>query len=297
MADLRKADFIVTGRTRDWLLARGMNLEKQKGGEILAVEIIPIGGLGEVGKNMTALGFDGNYIIVDMGIRLDSIMAFEDAEIGKMSREELININGIPDDNILHGRKVKAIVLTHVESARDLHQFPDSAPPSFDVSPAFRVRCRDAALAPLALARLREERSRVGFVPLSMADYIEGIAKARGVSLTALLDSHGIAALGPPDAHSAPAFAGLARNLGMSFREALAHIRIGLAEAFEAPPAAILMARARSAPGRRLFPLDQCEAALEHIEASYTPAQSAELRRVESALRAAYAAPPDTSPR
>ncbi|MFH1821473.1 MAG: MBL fold metallo-hydrolase [Methanobacteriota archaeon] len=79
----------------------------------MTVEILPVGGLGEVGKNMTALGFNGNYIIIDMGIRLDSIMAFEDAEIGKMSREELININGIPDDNILRGRKVKAIVLTH----------------------------------------------------------------------------------------------------------------------------------------------------------------------------------------
>ncbi len=79
----------------------------------MTFEILPIGGLGEVGKNMTALGFDGKYIIVDMGIRLDSIMAFEDAEIGEMSREELININGIPDDSILRGRKVKAIALTH----------------------------------------------------------------------------------------------------------------------------------------------------------------------------------------
>ncbi|MDI6642774.1 MAG: MBL fold metallo-hydrolase [Candidatus Hodarchaeaceae archaeon] len=79
----------------------------------MTIEILPLGGLGEVGKNMTALGFDGSYIVVDMGIRLDSIMAFEDAEIGDMSREELININGIPDDGILHGRKVKAIVLTH----------------------------------------------------------------------------------------------------------------------------------------------------------------------------------------
>lgn len=79
----------------------------------MTVEILPIGGLGEVGKNMTALGFDGKYILVDMGIRLDSIMAFEDADIGSMGREELININGIPDDTIIHGRKVKAIVLTH----------------------------------------------------------------------------------------------------------------------------------------------------------------------------------------
>jgi len=79
----------------------------------MKVEILPIGGLGEVGKNMTALGFDGKYIIVDMGLRLDSIMAFEDAEIGEMSREELININGIPDDSSLRNRKVRAIVLTH----------------------------------------------------------------------------------------------------------------------------------------------------------------------------------------
>jgi ribonuclease J len=79
----------------------------------MTVEIIPVGGLGEVGKNMTALGFDGKYIIVDMGIRLDSIMAFEDANIGEMSRNELISINGIPDDTILHGRDVRAIVLTH----------------------------------------------------------------------------------------------------------------------------------------------------------------------------------------
>lgn len=79
----------------------------------MTVEILPLGGLGEVGKNMTALGFDGKYIIVDMGIRLDSIMAFEDAEIGEMSREELININGIPDDSSLRNRKVRAIVLTH----------------------------------------------------------------------------------------------------------------------------------------------------------------------------------------
>lgn len=79
----------------------------------MTVEILPLGGLGEVGKNMTAIGFDGNYIIVDMGIRLDSIMAFEDAELGEMSREELININGIPDDRSIRKRKVRAIVFTH----------------------------------------------------------------------------------------------------------------------------------------------------------------------------------------
>jgi ribonuclease J len=79
----------------------------------MTVEILPLGGLREVGKNMTAVGFDGKYVIVDMGIRLDSILNYEDAELGVMSREELISISGIPDDAKLRGRDVRAIVLTH----------------------------------------------------------------------------------------------------------------------------------------------------------------------------------------
>jgi ribonuclease J len=77
------------------------------------IEILPIGGLGEVGKNMTAIGIGGKYIIVDMGVRLDAILNYEDAELGSMSRAELIAINAIPDDAKLRGRDVRAIVLTH----------------------------------------------------------------------------------------------------------------------------------------------------------------------------------------
>jgi len=77
------------------------------------IEILPIGGMNEVGKNMTAIGFGKKYIVVDMGVRLDSVLAFEDAELGKMSREELIRINAIPDDNAFRKKKVEAIVLTH----------------------------------------------------------------------------------------------------------------------------------------------------------------------------------------
>ena len=80
---------------------------------MMVVEILPLGGLGEIGKNMTAIGFDGRYVVVDMGIRLDSILGFEDADIGSMGREELININGIPDDAALRNRDIEAIVLTH----------------------------------------------------------------------------------------------------------------------------------------------------------------------------------------
>ncbi len=77
------------------------------------IEVLPLGGMNEIGRNMTAIGFDGKYIIVDMGIRLDSILAFEDVEIGKMTKDELVNINAIPDDTLLRGKRVEAIVLTH----------------------------------------------------------------------------------------------------------------------------------------------------------------------------------------
>ncbi|MEM2192239.1 MAG: MBL fold metallo-hydrolase [Candidatus Hadarchaeales archaeon] len=77
------------------------------------IEILPVGGMDEIGRNMTAIGFDGEYVIVDMGVRLDSILALEDVDIGRMSRRELININAIPDDAILHGKNVKGIFFTH----------------------------------------------------------------------------------------------------------------------------------------------------------------------------------------
>jgi ribonuclease J len=77
------------------------------------VEILPLGGMNEIGKNMTAIGFEEEYVIVDMGIRLDSILAFEDAEIGKMSKRELVNINAIPDDSVLRDKKIRAIILSH----------------------------------------------------------------------------------------------------------------------------------------------------------------------------------------
>lgn len=79
----------------------------------MTVEIVPLGGLGEVGKNMTAIGFDGTYVVVDMGIRLETILGFDEVNIGTMSRKELINMNGIPDDSSLRDENVIAILLTH----------------------------------------------------------------------------------------------------------------------------------------------------------------------------------------
>ena len=77
------------------------------------MEILPIGGLDEVGKNMTAIGFGNTYVVVDMGVKLENILGFDDISIGEMSRAELINIDGIPDDTPLRKKNVVAILLTH----------------------------------------------------------------------------------------------------------------------------------------------------------------------------------------
>ncbi len=77
------------------------------------MEILPLGGLGEIGKNMTAVSFGKECIILDMGIRLDTLLSFEDLEIGGLKKRELVARNIIPDDRALMGRKVRGIVVSH----------------------------------------------------------------------------------------------------------------------------------------------------------------------------------------
>ena len=66
------------------------------------LKIIPLGGLGEIGKNMTAYEFGSDIIVVDCG------MGFPD--------EEMYGIDMvIPDVTYLkeNAKKIRAIVLTH----------------------------------------------------------------------------------------------------------------------------------------------------------------------------------------
>jgi ribonuclease J len=64
------------------------------------LRVIPLGGLGEVGKNMTVYEIGGELIIVDAG------MAFP--------RDEHLGVDVIlPDFGYLRDKKVRAVVLTH----------------------------------------------------------------------------------------------------------------------------------------------------------------------------------------
>jgi ribonuclease J len=65
-----------------------------------ALRIIPLGGLGEVGKNMTVYETAGDLIVVDAGL------AFP--------RDEHLGVDLLlPDIGYLKGRRVRAVVLTH----------------------------------------------------------------------------------------------------------------------------------------------------------------------------------------
>src|SRR5215212_126996 len=64
------------------------------------LRVIPLGGLGEVGKNMTVFEFGDERVVVDAGL------AFP--------RDEHLGVDLIlPDFGYLHDREVRAVVLTH----------------------------------------------------------------------------------------------------------------------------------------------------------------------------------------
>ncbi len=79
----------------------------------MSIEITPLGGIGEVGKNMTLVSIGEEKIIVDMGIKLEKLLNLGNKNISEAERERLIKIGGIPDDSKLRSEEVSAIILTH----------------------------------------------------------------------------------------------------------------------------------------------------------------------------------------
>jgi hypothetical protein len=146
---------------------------------------------------------------------------------------------------------------------------------------------REAAYIALSMMKLRKERERVGFVPLSLAAYVQGLVKVAKVPLTPILAWLGIDDLSQLGSGSARGFALLAQGIGVGLREALIHLRIGFAEQIDAAPMPLLVARQRSTGARRSH-LEECEAVLGDIESEYELGCLRELRRTEFEFRAAY---------
>lgn len=155
------------------------------------------------------------------------------------------------------------------------------------VSGVFGERCRRSADLAFAIAKLRHERERVGFVPLSLSDYIQGLTKVAGVSLTTVLEQFGIADLAWPHFGTSGAVARLALTLRIGLREILAHVRISYAgqQGFAAVP--LLIAHYRSGSTWQSH-LEECEAALSHVESEYSSDALQEIYIIESEIRKAY---------
>jgi ribonuclease J len=81
------------------------------------MQLVSVGGYGEVGKNMTAVKIEDDVVLLDMGFYLPSLINFEEEGNDRktLSDQDLIRIGAIPNDNILSSwkDKVRAIALSH----------------------------------------------------------------------------------------------------------------------------------------------------------------------------------------
>src|SRR5438552_1696802 len=79
------------------------------------IEIRPVGGYSDFGRNMTCVRVGREAVILDMGIRLDRILLDEDAVFDEMHPVDLQRLGAIPDTAHLAdlGAKVVAIVIGH----------------------------------------------------------------------------------------------------------------------------------------------------------------------------------------
>ncbi|MDP4012330.1 MAG: MBL fold metallo-hydrolase RNA specificity domain-containing protein [Candidatus Nanoarchaeia archaeon] len=81
------------------------------------IEICGIGGYSEVGKNMTAVKFNGDAVLFDMGYYMQKLMDFEESggDRRTLNYKSMIQLGMIPDDRIIDSWKnnVKAIIPSH----------------------------------------------------------------------------------------------------------------------------------------------------------------------------------------
>lgn len=84
----------------------------------MGIEVCPVGGYGEVGRNMTAVKVDDQVIIFDMGLHMSNYIKVTEEEHGEFVRinEQILKkADAVPQDSQIKDwrSKVVAIVVTH----------------------------------------------------------------------------------------------------------------------------------------------------------------------------------------
>lgn len=165
---------------------------------------------------------------------------------------------------------------------RDLNVEPES------VSPVFQQKCREAGEVAFALAKLRKERQRIHFVPLSLTSYFKELGRVAGVALLPVLAWLGITDLALSTDASIRGIARLAKAVGLSLREALVHLRISFAEQEGYEPMLLAHCRSNGKPDASMGKLRECELRLVEIESQFHPELQQKLRHFEAELRLVY---------
>ncbi len=153
---------------------------------------------------------------------------------------------------------------------------------SAQVTESLRERMKKAGSASYAMARMRTEKEKIGFVPLPFAEYLEGLATLAGVSLAPVLAAAGISSAAKPTVGTAERIGRLAHTLGLQLEDLILHLRVGIAEQTAGAPLPMLAAHRGVSTGGRPR---ECSRFLDQLELRWPP----DLRNEMDAIREAAA--------
>ncbi len=156
----------------------------------------------------------------------------------------------------------------------------------FHGSASFRERSRDAASAAHSIVTMRKEQERTGFAPLSLGRYLRGLAEITKVSLQPVLRWAAIADLDRVSSQVATAMARVAREIGLSHKQAELMLRIGVAE--NLGYASFPLAVNRNGDKRRGDDVEICDNELGTLESQYPFAAREEVRLIIEAVEKEY---------
>jgi hypothetical protein len=154
-------------------------------------------------------------------------------------------------------------------------------------SEEFVQKCTAAARTTADLARLRQARERLGFVPLPVLGYLERLTKKAGVTLAPILAWAGIDPAVPQELSFARGWARLASTIGVSLREALLRLRLSYTEAM-APETRPALVRQRATQRPHRTRLEQYGQLLDGMVSHLTDDTLAQLESAEAQVRKMY---------
>ena len=176
--------------------------------------------------------------------------------------------------------------MTKVDDA-DTPQWLIEALHAVDTTGPIRTRMTKAGAGAYALAKMRAERAIVGFVPLSLGEYVEGLAALAGIRLEPLFSALGIGTLNPSNAATAERIGRLARYLGFRLDELIVSLRVGFAEQVAGAPLPMLAAH-RGAP--TATSPGECVHVLDQLQIGWPPELRSEMEIIRAAAAKGYRA-------